>query len=71
MKDVVGVLDLERRCFTYVSPSVTQLRGHTPEEVMAQPLEAALTPESQVQVAAAQRNRCRPPAPAFVDGATH
>ncbi len=53
MKDVVWVLDLERRRFTYVSPSVTQLRGYTPEEVMAQPLEAALTPESQVQVAAA------------------
>lgn len=32
--------------FTYISPSVERLRGFTPEEIMAQPFEAALTPES-------------------------
>ena len=32
--------------FTYVSPSVEGLRGYTPEEVMAEPMDAALSPES-------------------------
>ncbi|MCU0578931.1 MAG: PAS domain S-box protein, partial [Desulfobacterota bacterium] len=44
--DVVWALDLETRRFRYVSPSVKRLRGYTPEEVMAQPVEAALTPGS-------------------------
>jgi two-component system cell cycle sensor histidine kinase/response regulator CckA len=44
--DVIWTLDLETRHFTYVSPSVERLRGWTAEEVMAQPMEAALTPES-------------------------
>lgn len=44
MKDVVWTLDTETLRFTYVSPSVERLRGFTPEEIMAQPLSAALTP---------------------------
>ena len=44
--DVIWRLDLNSLRFTYVSPSVYRLRGYTPEEVMAQPLEAALTRES-------------------------
>ena len=44
--DVVWQLDLRTRKFTYVSPSVFQLRGYTAEEVIAQPLEASLTPDS-------------------------
>lgn len=43
--DVIWTMDLEFR-FTYVSPSVVGLRGFTPEEVTAQPLEAAVTAES-------------------------
>lgn len=43
--DVVWSLDPETLCFTYVSPSVERLRGFTPEEVMAQPMDAALAPE--------------------------
>jgi diguanylate cyclase (GGDEF)-like protein/PAS domain S-box-containing protein len=31
--------------FLYVSPAVFNLRGYTPEEVMAEPMDAALTPE--------------------------
>ncbi len=44
--DVIWVLDLETRRFRYVSPSVKQLRGYTPEEVIAQDLGSALAPES-------------------------
>ncbi len=46
MVDVVWLLDLSTMKFTYVSPSVERLRGYTPEEVIAQPLEYAMTPES-------------------------
>jgi PAS domain S-box-containing protein len=44
--DVIWQLDLAAQRFTYVSPSVLRLRGYTPEEVMAQPIDAALTPNS-------------------------
>lgn len=48
--DVIWVLDIELMKFTYVSPSVFQLRGYTPEEVLAQPMSEALTPESALYV---------------------
>lgn len=44
--DVIWTLDIPSLRFTYVSPSVEALRGFTPAEVLAQPLEASLTPES-------------------------
>jgi len=44
-KDVIWVLGLDGR-FTYVSPSVYDLRGYTPEEVLNQSLDQAVTPES-------------------------
>lgn len=44
INDVIWTLDPESLRFTYVSPSVRQLRGYTPEEVMAQPMDAALQP---------------------------
>lgn len=46
MKDVIWTLDVETLRFVYVSPSVEKLRGYTPGEVMAEPLDAAMTPES-------------------------
>lgn len=46
VSDVIWVMDLSTRNFTYISPSMWQLRGYTPEEVMARPMDAALTPES-------------------------
>ncbi|HLP99060.1 MAG TPA: EAL domain-containing protein [Sideroxyarcus sp.] len=46
INDVIWTLDVETLRFTYVSPSVFKLRGYTPEEIMAQPMDAALTPES-------------------------
>jgi PAS domain S-box-containing protein len=50
--DVIWTLDLTTRKFTYVSPSVFNLRGMTPEEVMEQPMEAAMTPASYLKVTA-------------------
>jgi len=40
--DVIWTLDLDGR-FTYVSPSVQALLGFSPEEILAQPIEALLT----------------------------
>lgn len=47
MKDVVWVLDTETMRFTYISPSVEGLRGYTVEEIMSEPMDAALTPEAR------------------------
>ncbi len=50
MADVVWTMDSETLLFTYVSPSVYKLRGYTPEEIMAEPMDAALTPEGSKYV---------------------
>ena len=50
MQDVIWVLDVETRRFTYVSPSVEKLRGYTPAEILAQPLEAAWVPEQRAEL---------------------
>jgi PAS domain S-box-containing protein len=50
MADVVWTLDPETLRFTYVSPSVIRLRGYTPEEIIAEPIDAALTPEGAAYV---------------------
>jgi PAS domain S-box-containing protein len=44
--DVIWVLDIQTRKFTYFSPSVQKLRGYTPEEAMALPMDRTLTLES-------------------------
>ena len=43
--DVIWTLNLQGK-FTFISPSVTRLRGFTPEEAMQQSLDQALTEES-------------------------
>ena len=43
--DVVWTMSIDGR-ITYVSPAVERMRGFTPEEAMAQPLEEIQTPES-------------------------
>lgn len=50
MQDVVWILDIESRRFLYVSPSIEKLRGFTPAEVLAQPLEAAWVPEQRAEL---------------------
>jgi PAS domain S-box-containing protein len=46
VSDTIWVLELEDLRFSYVSPSVTAMRGYTPEEAMALSLEETLTPEA-------------------------
>ncbi|MBI5302492.1 MAG: PAS domain S-box protein [Chloroflexi bacterium] len=46
ISDVIWILDLDAARFRYVSPSVERLRGYTAEEVLAQDMAAALTPQS-------------------------
>ncbi len=36
ISDVIWVVDMEKDCYTYISPSVLQMRGYTPEEAIAQ-----------------------------------
>jgi PAS domain S-box-containing protein len=43
-RDVVWTLDPETLRFLYVSPAVKRLRGYSPEEIIAEPMDAALTP---------------------------
>uniref|UniRef100_Q47C90 Sensory/regulatory protein RpfC n=1 Tax=Dechloromonas aromatica (strain RCB) TaxID=159087 RepID=Q47C90_DECAR len=50
--DVIWLMALPAMKFTYVSPSVLRMRGWTAEEIMAQPLEAASTPESTLLIKA-------------------
>jgi PAS domain S-box-containing protein len=45
MTDAITIMDMNLR-FTFVSPSIMRLRGFTVEEVMEQPFEQAMTPES-------------------------
>jgi PAS domain S-box-containing protein len=45
ISDVIWTLDVETLRFTYISPSVERLRGYTPEEVMAAPMDASLSSE--------------------------
>jgi diguanylate cyclase (GGDEF)-like protein/hemerythrin-like metal-binding protein/PAS domain S-box-containing protein len=48
--DVIWIMDIASEKFTYISPSVFDLRGYTPEEILAQPVSAALTPASAALV---------------------
>lgn len=45
--EVVWILNLNQQKFTYISPSIINLRGYTVEEAMAQSLDESLTPESR------------------------
>ena len=45
--EVVWILDINTLRFTYISPSVYQLRGYTPEEVINGSLEMTFSPQSQ------------------------
>jgi len=44
--DVIWLLDINTKRFTYVSPSVHQLRGFTVNEVLQQTMQEVMTPES-------------------------
>ncbi|HCE56559.1 MAG TPA: hypothetical protein DER09_01885 [Prolixibacteraceae bacterium] len=44
--DVIWILNLGQMKFTYISPSIINLRGYTVQEAMNQSLDESLTPES-------------------------
>ena len=46
MTDVVWTMDIKTGLFSYVSPSVYNLRGYTPEEVLKQNMADVMTEES-------------------------
>lgn len=45
VKDVIWTADMDMN-LTYVSPSIKELRGMSPDEAMAEPIQDAMTPES-------------------------
>jgi PAS domain S-box-containing protein len=47
LADVIWILDVETLYFRYVSQSVEKLRGYSVEEVMKDPIDAALPPETK------------------------
>jgi PAS domain S-box-containing protein len=55
--DVIWTLNLATQRFTYVSPSVQRLRGMTPEEVLAEPMQASVTAESYREIVAQMPGR--------------
>ena len=69
--DVIWTLSLDGH-FTYITPSVLQLRGYTAEEVLQQQLEEAVCPGSVASVRAAiegdRRRSCSPAAGRFTGG---
>ena len=46
ISDVIWVLNVTKNKFTYISPSIFQLRGITPEEAITERMEEAFIPES-------------------------
>ena len=53
ISDVIWMMELDGRHFSFVSPSVKELRGYSPEEVMEMSLEECLTPSSFIKAQAA------------------
>lgn len=49
--DVIWTVDIPTRCYTYVSPSISEMTGYLPEEVVGQPCDARLTPDSAARLA--------------------
>ncbi|PID40891.1 MAG: hypothetical protein CR984_00880 [Proteobacteria bacterium] len=44
--DVIWVVDIEKMCFTYISPSVESTTGYTPDQIKHIPIKKQLTPSS-------------------------
>ena len=56
--DVIWMWDLEEDRCVYASPSVRQLRGFSPEEILAQPMDQAMTDDTHRMVLG-EIQRCR------------
>ena len=57
MKDVIWILDTKTLHYSYVSPSIERLRGFTPKEVMAVPMEYSFKPEIKDHIKELVRSR--------------
>lgn len=57
--DVIWTLDIPSRRYTYVSPSVRQLRGYSPQEALAQSIDESLTAESALRLSGEIDQRLR------------
>lgn len=49
--DVIWTLDIPSRTYTYVSPAIKELSGYLPEEIVGQPVDVRLTPDSAARAA--------------------
>lgn len=49
--DVIWTIDIPTRCYTYVSPSISEMTGYAPDEVIGQPFDARLTADSADRLA--------------------
>ncbi len=50
VSDTIWILNLKTLTFDYISPSVEKIRGYTPEEARALPLDQTLSPSSLAKV---------------------
>jgi PAS domain S-box-containing protein len=57
--DVIWMWDLEEGRCVWVSPSVQQLRGFSPEEILVEPLDRAMPGDTYRRIAAATESRRR------------
>ena len=57
--DVIWVFNYTLNKFTYISPSIRQLRGLSPEDAMTEKLEDSMTPDSLKQVRNSTRKNVR------------
>jgi len=57
--DVIWTLDIPSRRYTYVSPSITDMCGYLPSDIVGQSIDARLTPESASRLAREVDQRLR------------
>jgi PAS domain S-box-containing protein len=57
ISDVIWIMDTDTMYFTYISPSVERLRGYTVEEIIARPVNDALTKETAEYITRQTRER--------------
>ncbi|MBS1140309.1 MAG: diguanylate cyclase [Proteobacteria bacterium] len=49
--DVIWTVDIPSRTYTYVSPAIKEMSGYLPDEIVGQPVDVRLTPDSAARVA--------------------
>ncbi len=46
ISDSIWILDIEKLCYTYFSPSIEHILGFTPEELIGTPIDICITPDA-------------------------